>query len=144
MKGIEEFLFWIKINLFFLLIALGRSGLCKYRVGFFYLYFLSKAHRYDFVTGAIFLQYSDFYSQTDCTDRELFWNNLFFNFYSGRFVSTDKFLQCHQGKWTWADRVQAEDLTTASENYSLGIDIYKNCNQHSFFHHVKDATLNQH
>lgn len=110
MKGIEEFLFWIKINQFSLLITLGRSGLCKCRVGLFYLCFLSKTHRYDFVTRVIFLQYGDFYSQIDCADRELFWNCLFFNFYSGQFVSTDKFLQCHQGQRTWADRIHAENL----------------------------------
>jgi len=42
----------------------------------------------------IFLQYGDFYFETDCADRELFWNHLFFNFYPGQFVSTDKVLQC--------------------------------------------------
>ena len=97
-KEIEEFLFWIKLNQFSLLIALGRSGLCKHRAGLFYLYFLSKKHRDDFATRMIllliFLQYGDFYFETDCADRELFWNHLFFNFYPGQFVSTDKVLQC--------------------------------------------------
>lgn len=110
MKGIEELLFWIKINQFSLLTALGRSGLCKCRAGLFYLCFLSKTYRCDFVTRLISLQYSDFYSQIDGADRELFWNNLFFNIYSGEFVRTDKFLQCHQEKQTWTDRVHAEDF----------------------------------
>lgn len=99
-----------------MLIALGRSGLCKCRVGLFYLCFLSKNHRYDSVTGVIFLQYSDFYSQIDCADRELLWNHLFFNFYSGQFVSTDKFLQCHQGKRTWANRIHTANLLLPLES----------------------------
>lgn len=111
-----------------MLIALGRSGVYKCSVRLLYLCFLSKTNRYDFVTGVIFLQYSDFYSQIDCADNKLFWNNLFYNFYSGQLVSADKFLQCYQGKQAWANRVHTEDLLLPLKIIAWELTLVKTAN----------------